>query len=302
MFEITSNGFSNRSEHGALTITADESTPGGINAGSKSIVYYKYNASLASNNYDRPIIYIKGGVFSGSSFSGFSSSGHTSAQDKCATFNISGGTFNCGLNLTKTKLIISGGVFNGKLSCTGGSTSTRVISGGTFKSFGFMTADAASKFVIGTKISSYNVGCYVDDNGYLVVGGPVITKPGTTFEASTSYSGWSSYLQYSSAAENGLYYTSVEEALADNNKTTGKVTVYVDELDLTGSSFKGTLLLPCKDSELTVTFAEGTTPAWKVDTELDGYTTVYTENETNGKVTREYTVVPLHTVTFVSGE
>ena len=238
--EIKSYGRSDRSESGALTITADATTPGGINAGSKACIYYKYDATLANDQYDRPIIYIKGGVFTGSSYSGISSNGHTSAQDKCATFNISGGIFNCGVNLTKTKLITSGGTFNGSLNCTGGSTSTRLISGGTFKSFGFMTADSNNtKFWIGTSMGNSNVGAYIDDNGYLVVGGPVVTEPGTTFEASSpniSNAGFGSYLTYSSVATNGIYYTSVEEALADNNKASGSVTVYVEE-SITGGQF-----------------------------------------------------------------
>ena len=292
--EIKSYGFENRSERAALTINAktDEIDPnkiGTIHAGSKSCIYYKYDATLAGNKYDRPIIYINGGVYEGSSYSGISSTGHNTAQDKCATFNISGGTFNCGLNLTKTKLLTSGGLFNKSVSCTGGSTSIRLISGGTFKSWGWMTADAASKFAVGTAISKYNVGVYVDDKGYLVVGGPVITEAGTTFEASTAnYSGWSSYLEYSSAATNGLYYTSVEEALADNNNdTTSSVNIYVSELDLTGTSYKGSLVIT---DSLTVTFAEGTTPAWKVASGEEDHEVGYTESVANGVVTRVYTL------------
>ena len=257
--EIKSYGRSNRSESGALTITADDTNPGGIEAASKSCIYYKYDATLANDQYDRPIIYIIGGVFGSSSYSGISSTGHSSAQDKCATFNISGGIFNCSLNLTKTKLITSGGTFHGSVSCTGGSTSTRLISGGTFKSFGFMTADDNNtKFWIGTSMGNSNVGTHIDDNGYLVVGGPVVTEAGETYEASTAnYSGWDSKLKYSSAKDNGLYYTSVEEALADNNKTTGSVTVYVDELDMTGISYKGTIVVP-KGSTITITNAPAT--------------------------------------------
>ena len=289
--EIKSYGFENRNERAALTIMADETNPdeiGTIDAGAKSCIYYKYDATLAGDKYDRPIIYIKGGVYEGSSYSGISSTGHSTAQDKCATFNISGGTFNCGLNLTKTKLLTSGGLFNESVSCTGGSTSIRLISGGTFKSWGLMTADASSKFAVGTAIDNYNVGVYVDDNGYLVVGGDVITEAGGTFEASSAnYSGWSTYLQYSSAATNGLYYTSAIECLKDNDKTSGSVNIYTDELDLTNLNYKGTLVIT---KSLTVTFPEGTTPAWKVASGVDDHQVGYTESVENGVVTRVYTL------------
>ena len=295
-FEIKSYGRNNRSESGALTITADANNPGTLNAGSKSCVYYKYNSTLANNQYDRPIIYIKGGVFYGASYGGFSSSGHTSAQDKCATFNISGGTFNCGLNLTKTKLLISGGTFNGSISCTGGGTSHRLISGGTFKSFGWLTADAASKFAVGSAISNYNVGLYVDDNGYLVVGGLVITETGNEFEASSTYDSWSSYLQYSSANANGLYYTSAEVAV---NK--GKaVTLYTNELDFRETA----LTTSAKNAKITLATQEPLTVKYnqadkdklpKAENIIPPQTNsefIYIDKVEDGVVTRTYSVVP----------
>ena len=210
--EIKSYGKADRGESGALTITADATNPGGINAGNKSCIHYKYDATLANNNYDRPIIYIKGGVFVGNSIS---SNGHNEEQDKCATFNISGGIFNCALNLTKAKLLISGGTFNKSVSCTGGGTSHRLIWGGKFKSFLFMTADDKNtKFWFGTSMAVSDVGLYIDDDNYLVVGGPVITEFGDKFAAkATNATKWSSYLKYSSAAEHGLYYTNADLAI-----------------------------------------------------------------------------------------
>jgi hypothetical protein len=59
-----------------------------------------------------------------------------------------------------------------------------------------------------------NVGLYIDDDNYLVVGGPVITEFGDKFAAkATNATRWSSYLKYSSAAEHGLYYTNAELAI-----------------------------------------------------------------------------------------
>lgn len=245
------------SERNALTINADTTNPGGINAGNKRVVYYKY-ADGGISAEDRPIIIINGGVFTGST-SSFGTAGiYTigTAARKCATLNISGGTFNCSINGSgKSKLLISGGTFNYSVGSQGDSTCYRLISGGAFKTIGFMTADSNNtKFWIGTAMGNSNVGVHVNDTGYIVIGGPVITEPGTFEASSANYSGASSYLQYSSAKENGLYYTSVAEALADNNKTTGSVTVYVDELDMTGISYKGTIVVP-EGKTLTITNA-----------------------------------------------
>lgn len=286
--EITAEG--RTSESYALTVNADATDPGGIVATGKACIYYKKVGTFK----DRPIIAIKGGVFTGSYAIQTSSNGNTNALHVA----ISGGTFNGNVSLTKTKMIISGGTFHGWINCTGDSTAYRLIKGGTFKQFQFFTT-GTGKFSIGTDKDLTNVGVYVDDNGYMVVGGPVITEPGTAFKASASYSGCSSYLQYSSAKANGLYYTSIEQALADNTRTNSIVTVYVNELDLTGTAYKGTIMLPYADSKLAVTFAEGTEPAWKVGTQLSDKKAVYTETVVNGVVTRYYSVV---TVTVSSAD
>ena len=272
--EITCNGRSSASY--ALTINADAENPGGITATGKSCIYYKKSGSTK----DRPIILINNGVFNGSYSINSTSNGNTN----CPQIWINGGTFNGNVNLVKNMLRISGGTFNGWINCTGDSSAYRQITGGSFKSWQFMTADAPNKFWIGSGNGSYNVGCYVDDNGYLVVGGSVIT--GSTndgreesFEASSAnYGGWSSYLKYSSAATNGLYYTSVEEALADNTKKTSEVTVYVEELDMTGSNYQGKILIP-EGHSLKITYPESTTPAWTVDTKVAGMVAVYDEAE-----------------------
>jgi len=253
-------------ERSAITINADATDPGGINAGNKRVIYYKY-ADGGISTEDRPIIKINGGVFTGSTASFGNAGIYTigTAARKCATVNITGGTFNCSiLGSGKSKLLISGGTFNYSVSSQGDSTCLRLISGGTFKTIGFMTADSNNtKFWIGTSMGKSDVGAYVDDNGYIVIGGPVVTEAGETFQASATYSGASSYLQYSSAKDNGLYYTSVEEAFADNNNTTGSVTVYVDELDMTDVTYKGTIVVP-EGETITIKTAKDDTPAWTV--------------------------------------
>ena len=121
------------------------------------------------------------------------------------------------MNLTKNMLRVSGGIFHAKIYCTGDQNAYRLISGGCFcpQGWQFMTADASNKFAVssvmskdgsGNWIGTYDIGVYVNKEGYLVVGGPVITEsPGDNYEKK-SYSSWSSYLKYSSAATYGLYY------------------------------------------------------------------------------------------------
>ena len=208
--EITCEGRSSASY--ALTVNADATNPGGITAKGKSCIYYKKSDSTK----DRPIILINNGVFTGSYSINSTSDGNTN----CPQIWINGGVFNSYMNLTKNMLRVSGGTFHGAINCTGDSSAYREIKGGRFKSWQFMTADAPNKFWVGSGNGNYDVGVYVDDEGYLVVGGPVITEFGDKFQAkATNYSKWSSYLKYSSAAEYGLYYTNAELAVKKHGET-----------------------------------------------------------------------------------
>ena len=213
-FEIKACGTGD-AERTAITINADATNPGGINAGSKSIIYYKYADGGISVN-DRPIIKINGGVFTGTTSAWGSAGIYTIGTEarKCATLDITGGVFNCSINGSgKSKLLISGGVFNYSVGSQGDSTAYRLISGGTFKTLGFMTADSNNtKFWFGTSMGNSNVGLYINDDNYLVVGGAPITEFDNRFEVKVKYSVWSSYLQYSSAAD-GLYYTKADNAV-----------------------------------------------------------------------------------------
>mgnify|MGYP003289682045 CR=1 FL=1 len=217
-FEITACG-TGAAERYAITINADATNPGSINAGSKAIVYYDYSKGTAAGADDRPIIKINGGVFNASTASwgtaGIYFKGGSKAR-QAATLNISGGEFYCSINgQSKSKMIISGGLFHYSVGSQGDSTANRLISGGTFKTLGFMTADSNNtKFWFGTSMANSNVGLYINDDDYLVVGGAPITDFGDKFAAkATNPTKWSSYLQYSSAATNGLYYTNAEMAI-----------------------------------------------------------------------------------------
>ena len=210
--EITCNGRSSASY--ALTVNADAINPGGITATGKACIYYKKSDSTK----DRPIILINNGVFTGSYSINSISNGNTN----CPQIWINGGVFNSYMNLTKNLLLVKGGTFHAAINCTGDQNAYRLIAGGRFKSWQFMTADAPNKFAVsstmskdgnGNWIGTYDVGCYVDSEGYLVVGGPVITEFGDKFSAkATNATKWSSYLKYSSAAEHGLYYVDAEMA------------------------------------------------------------------------------------------
>ena len=210
--EITCNGRSSASY--ALTVNADAINPGGITATGKACIYYKKSDSTK----DRPIILINNGVFTGSYSINSISNGNTN----CPQIWINGGVFNSYMNLTKNLLLVEGGTFHAAINCTGDQNAYRLIAGGRFKSWQFMTADAPNKFAVsstmskdgnGNWIGTYDVGCYVDSEGYLVVGGPVITEFGDKFSAkATNATKWSSYLKYSSAAEHGLYYVDAEMA------------------------------------------------------------------------------------------
>ena len=218
--EITCNGRSSASY--ALTVNADAINPGGITAIGKACIYYKKSDSTK----DRPIILINNGVFTGSYSINSTSNGNTN----CPQIWINGGVFNSYMNLTKNLLQVKGGTFHAAINCTGDQNAYRLIAGGRFKSWQFMTADAPNKFAVSSTMSkdssgnwngTYDIGVYVDDEGYLVVGGPVITEFGDKFAAkATNATKWSSYLKYSSAAEHGLYYTNADAAIkkhgADN--------------------------------------------------------------------------------------
>lgn len=254
-------------ERPAITINADATNPGGINAGTKSVVYYSYDATTYTSGEDRPIIKVTGGVFYGGTAtfgtnSGFYAKG--TAAKKAATFQFEGGIFNCSINGTgKNKLIITGGVFNYGVYSQGDSTANRLIYGGKFKSSISGTMDSKNtKFWIGTSMGNSNVGVYVDDESYLNIGGPVITnfdvnKNLTCY--STAYTRWGSYLEYSSAKNYGLYYTSIKIALdKSKNYSADIINIHRGTLDLTSETtkytFKGKINLPNKDSEFTVKF------------------------------------------------
>lgn len=239
-----------------LTINADAQNPGGITAEGMSCIYYKKTTSTQ----DRPIITFNGGIFNGKITSSSANRGTNTPQ-----FVFRGGVFNKTVSLGHSLVIVYGGTFHSSFSSTGDSSSYRRFEGGRFKQFGFMTNDASNKFTIGSSKSVFDVGLYVDKEGYLVIGGPVIKEADSRFEAhSENYSGWNSSLKFSSAATYGLYYETVEEAFSDNNKKTGVVTVHTDILDLKETTYLGSINVGNDVTDLTVDLT-GSTYAGKIN-------------------------------------
>ena len=260
--EITCEGRSSASY--ALTINADADAPGGIKAKGKACIYYKKTGSVK----DRPIITVNNGVFEGSYSINCISNGNTN----CPQIDIYNGIFKNNVNLTKCKLRIGGGTFDGWINCTGDSSAYRLIWGGRFKSWQFMTADAPNKFGVGTSLSVYDVGAYVDEDGYLVVGGPVITGEDVKDRgAIVDTYAWSNYLKYSSVAANGLYYEDAATAL-NKNKSAKYIKLYEEAssdittksdltMDITDAkaNYTGTVYLGAEDHTFTLKLPSGQT-------------------------------------------
>lgn len=277
--QIVNNGRSSASY--ALDIKADAENPGGITATGKAIV----RTAGKSDVKDRPIIRFYNGVFNASYIVYHTGSNGTN----CPQFQFHGGEYNGTVYTNRTLNQFYGGTFNGSLMMSVDSSAYTLVSGGMFKQLSnlYISALNSAKFTIGSAKGVYDREVYVNADGYYVVSK---TAPDTVEASVAKTPGTNDYLAYSKVASEGkLNYTDVYAALTANKS--GKVTVYVSEIDLTGTTFKGTILLPEADSELTVTFGEGTEPAWVVATEIEGKKVVFTDSVANGVVTRTYKVV-----------
>lgn len=192
----------------ALDIKADATNPGGITATSKAVV----KTTGKSGVKDRPIIRFYNGVFNASNVINHGGSNGTN----CPQFQFHGGVYNANLSANRAMIQIYGGTFNGRFFISVDSSAYGLISGGKFKYMDNLYGSAlnSDKFTIGSSKGNFDRGVYVDDEGYIVVGGPVITEFGNQFAAkATNVSKAGSYLPYSSAAEHGLYYTNAELAI-----------------------------------------------------------------------------------------
>ena len=208
---ITAEGRSSASY--ALDIKADATNPGGITATSKAVV----KTTGKSGVKDRPIIRFYNGVFNASNIISHSGSNGTN----CPQFQFHGGVYNGSLTANRALIQIYGGTFNGRFYISVDSSAYALISGGKFKYLDNLYGSAlnSDKFTIGSSKGNFDRGVYVDDEGYIVVGGSVITDFGDAFAAkATNASKAGSYLTYSSAAEHGLYYTNADMAIAKHKE------------------------------------------------------------------------------------
>ena len=208
---ITAEGRSSASY--ALDIKADANNPGGITATSKAVV----KTTGKSGVKDRPIIRFYNGIYNASNVISHSGSNGTN----CPQFQFHGGVYNASLSANRALIQIYGGTFNGRFYISVDSSAYALISGGKFKYLDNLYGSAlnSDKFTIGSSKGNFDRGVYVDDEGYIVVGGAVITEFGDMFAAkATNASKAGSYLPYSSAAEHGLYYTNAPAAIAKHGE------------------------------------------------------------------------------------
>ena len=203
--EIVNNGRSSASY--ALDIKADATNPGGITASSAVV-----KTTGKSGVKDRPIIRFYNGVFNANNIINHGGSNGTNSPQ----FIFYNGVYNGNINTNRAICIFEGGTFNGRFFMSVDSSSYARIGGGKFKYMDNLYGSTlnADKFTIGSAKDVFDRGVYVDDEGYIVVGGSVITEFGDKFAAkATNASIAGSYLPYSSAAEHGLYYTNAEMAI-----------------------------------------------------------------------------------------
>ena len=209
--EIINEGRSSASY--ALDIKADATNPGGITASSAIV-----KTTGKSGVKDRPIICFYNGVFNANNIINHRGSNGTNSPQ----FIFYNGVYNGNITTDRAICIFEGGTFNGRFYMSVDSSSYARIGGGKFKELNnnYGSALNADKFTIGSSKGVFDRGVYVDDEGYFVVGGPVIKEFGDKFAAkATNASKVGSYLPYSSAATEGLYYTNAQMAIDNHGET-----------------------------------------------------------------------------------
>lgn len=231
----------------ALDIKADATNPGGITATGKAIVSHT-KPLISAPSKDRPITRFYGGVFNATNVvkqGGTFGSGYTGSN--APGFQFYGGEYNGAIYTNRSQNQFYGGTFNGSMQMSVDSSAYTLVAGGTFANLSnsMMRSELnKDKFTIGSAKGVYDREVYIDDNGNMVIAAAeptqgveaaVATTPDTTLD----------YLAYSKVATEGaLNYTDVYMALEKNNTSSAKVTIYVDELDLAGIDYKGTIVAP----------------------------------------------------------
>ena len=244
--QIVNNGRSSASY--TLDIKADATNPGGITATGKTVVVTTGKSGVK----DRPIIRFYNGVFNGSYVVKHSGSNGTN----CPQFQFHGGVFNGTISTNRALNQFYGGTFNGSMFMSVDSSAYTLVAGGKFKNLSnsYNSTLNSSKFTIGSAKGVYDRVVYVDEDGYYVV--TVAQLAIEEIEAGVATTpNTNNYFYYSKIQSEGtISYADAKVALEKNNTTSAKVTVYVDELDMAGISYKGTIVIP-EDSTLKITNA-----------------------------------------------
>ena len=240
----------------ALDIKADATNPGGITATGGSVVRHT-KPSTGAPSKDRPITRFYGGVFNASYVvrqGGTFGSGYTGAS--APYFYFYGGEFNGTIYTNRSMNQFYGGVFTGSLQMSVDSSAYTLIAGGTFKNLSNMMGSALNqdKFTIGSAKGVYDREVYIDENGNYVIAAALPSQGIAASVVKTP--GTNDYLKYSKVGVEGkLVYTSAEVALKNNTSAT--VTVYADAFDMTGISFKGTIVVPAGNTVKITNAPEG---------------------------------------------
>ena len=280
----------------ALDIKADATNPGGITASGGAVVRHT-KPLFSAPTKDRPITRFYGGIFNASYVvrqgGTISGAGYTGAS--APSFQFYGGEYNGTIYTNRSLNQFYGGTFNGSLQMSVDSSAYTLIAGGTFKNLSNLMNSELNddKFMIASHKCSSTCGCgvsqiydkelYIDDNGNYVIATP---SQGSIQAAVAKTPGTNDYLAYSKVAtESALNYTNVETALKNNKSAT--VTVYADEVDMSGINFTGTIVVP-EGNDITITNAPSTLKVQLADG------TVLTPSE-DGTVT---TIVPTAVATY----
>ena len=245
----------------ALDIKADATNPGGITATGGSVVRHTKPLTGAPSK-DRPITRFYNGVFNASYVvrqGGSWGAGYTGAS--APAFYFYGGEYNGTIYTNRSINQFYGGTFNGSMQMSVDSSAYTLVAGGTFKNLSnLMGSDLTTgdKFTIGASKGANDGSVCIDENGNYVI--TTATPAAAEASVASNYNS-SNYLYYSTVNTNGMYYEDVYDALESDENA--EVTVYVEELDLTDSAFKGTIVVP-EGEAITIVTEAGTTPTWSV--------------------------------------
>ncbi len=262
----------------ALDIKADATNPGGITATGGSVVRHT-KPLIGAVSKDRPITRFYGGVFNASYVvrqGGTLGAGYTGAS--APAFYFYDGEYNGTIYTNRSINQFYGGTFNGSMQMSVDSSAYTLIAGGTFKNLSNLMGSElnSDKFTIGSSKGANNGSVCIDENGNYVI---TTSTPAEAEASVASNYNSSNYFYYSTVNTNGMYYEDVYDALEKN--TSGTVTVYTDELDMSNvSNFTGTIVVP-EGEEITIIVAEGATPAWTVESAVENEEPNVTYEDTN---------------------